>query len=130
MTNLFRGRVAEALLVSMGVVEPECEKAREPLECEIAAELGREVGGLLESRDFDILLDKRLSHFWDGAFGVLERELSLPSWCSSTSSAIMVFPLDLLMLLFMTFAAFSERERPKRSEGRAGNRSGGLKEKA
>lgn len=64
-TNLFRGREAEVLLGSMGVVEPVCEKANDPLECEITAELGREVAGLLESRDFDTLLDKRRSHFWD-----------------------------------------------------------------
>lgn len=61
---------------------------------------------------------------------MLARELSLPSGGTSTSSAMPVVPLALLKLLFTMFAAFSERERPKRSDGRAGNGSGEENEKA
>lgn len=60
---------------------------------------------------------------------MLARELSLPSGGTAMSSA-MPMPLALLMLLFTMFAAFSEWERPKRSDGRAGNRSVGWNEKA
>lgn len=130
MTSLFRGCEVGPLPGNMGVVDPAWEKAKEPLECEIAADEGREAGVLLESRDFDILLDKRRSHFCDGAFGVLARELSLPSGRSLKSSLMARLPLDFPMLLFTMFAAFSDWERLKRSEGRAGKRSGGVKEKA
>jgi hypothetical protein len=65
LTSLFRGWEVEAILGSMGVVEPECEKANEPLECEMAADAGRDRGAMLESRDFVILLDKRRSHVCD-----------------------------------------------------------------
>jgi DNA invertase Pin-like site-specific DNA recombinase len=61
---------------------------------------------------------------------VLPRELSLPSGSTDTSSAMMTLPLALLKLLFTMFAALSERERLKRSEGRAENRSCGVNEKA
>lgn len=46
---------------NIGVVEPAYEKAIEPLDCEIAAEPGRDGGVRLESRDADMLLDKRRS---------------------------------------------------------------------
>ena len=45
----------------IGVVEPVCENAIEPLDCETAEEPGREVGVRLESREADMLLDKRRS---------------------------------------------------------------------
>ena len=45
------------LLGKIGVVEPACENATEPFECETAADPGRDPW--LESRD--MLLDKRLS---------------------------------------------------------------------
>ena len=115
---------------SMGVVEPECEKANEPLECEMTADAGRDLGAILESRDLVILLDKRRSHVRDWAFGVLPRELSLPSGGTGMSSVMTRLPLALLKLLFTMFAALSERERVKRSAGRVANRSCGAKEKA
>lgn len=114
---------------NMGVVDPECENAYEPLECEITADAGREFGVRLESRDFDMLLEKRRSHFCDWALGVLARELSLPSGGTTTSSAMTTLPLALLRLLFTMFAAFSDWERLKRSVGRAENRSEWLKAK-
>jgi len=117
------------MLGNMGVVDPACENAYEPLECEITADTGREIGVRLESRDFVMLLDKRRSHFCDWAFGVLARELSLPSGGTTTSSAMTTLPLALLRLLFTMFAAFSDWERPKRSVGRAANRSEWLKAK-
>jgi hypothetical protein len=130
LTSLFRGWEVEAILGSMGVVEPECEKANEPLECEMTADAGRDLGAMLESRDFVILLDKRRSHVCDWTFGVLPRELSLPSGCTDTSSAMITLPLALLKLLFTMFAALSERERVKRSAGRAEKRSRGVNVKA
>lgn len=63
MTSLFRGCEVGPLPGNMGVVDPAWEKAKEPLECDTAAEEGREAGVLLESRDLDTLLDKRRSHF-------------------------------------------------------------------
>ena len=60
-TNLFRGKAGGVLSGNMGVVEPACENATEPFDCETAAEPGRDVGVWLESRDVDILLDKRRS---------------------------------------------------------------------
>lgn len=119
------------MLGSIGVVDPVLENVYEPLEKDIEAEAGRDVAGRLESRDLVMLVDKRRSHFCDWAFGVLDRELSLPSGGTLESLAIPVFPLVLLRLLFIMFAACSECERPKYSAGRAGNRSDGpkLKEK-
>lgn len=93
---------------SMGVVDPVCENVYEPLEKEIEAEAGRDVAGRLESRDLVMLVDKRRSHFCGWAFGVLDRELSLPSGGTLTSFAMPVFPLVLLKLLFTMFAACSE----------------------
>lgn len=123
MTNLFRGCDVDSIFGSMGVVDPVCEKAYEPLEWEITADTGREFGARLESRDFDMLLEKRRSHFCDWAFGVLARELSLPSGGTTTSSAMITLPPALPRLLFTMFAAFSDWERPKRSIGRAEKRS-------
>lgn len=96
------------MLGSMGVVDPVLENANEPLEKEIVAEAGRDNGGRLESRDLVMLVDKRRSHFCDWVFGVLARELSLPSGGTLASLAMPVFPLVLLKLLFTMFAAFSE----------------------
>lgn len=62
LTSLFLGWETDWLPGNMGVVDPECEKVQEPLECETTAEAGRDVVVLLESRDFDTLLDKRRSH--------------------------------------------------------------------
>lgn len=129
MTNLFRGCDVGSVFGSMGVVDPVCENAYEPLECETTADTGRELGVRLESRDFDILAEKRRSHFCDWAFGVLARELSLPSGGTTTSSAITTLPLALLRLLFTRFAALSDWDRPKRSVGRVENRSEWLKAK-
>jgi hypothetical protein len=129
LTSLFRGCEVDSILDNMGVVDPVCEKAYEPLECEITADTGRELGVRLESRDFDMLFEKRRSHFCDWAFGVLARELSLPSGGTTTSSAMTTLPLAWLRLLFTMFAAFSDWERPKRSVGRAENRSEWLKAK-
>jgi hypothetical protein len=112
LTSLFRGCEVDSIFGSMGVVDPVCEKAYEPLECEITADTGRELGVRLESRDFDMLFEKRRSHFCDWAFGG-----------TTTSSAMTTLPLALLRLLFTMFAAFSDWERPKRSVGRAENRS-------
>ena len=61
---------------------------------------------------------------------MLPCELSLPSGITDASSAMMTLPLALLKLLFTIFAALSERERLKRSAGRAEKRSRGVNEKA
>lgn len=53
------------MLGNMGVVDPVCEKANEPLEWEITADAGREPGVRLESRDLLMLVEKRRSHFCD-----------------------------------------------------------------
>lgn len=45
----------------MGVVEPVCENATEPFDCEIAEDPGRDTAVWLESRDVDSPLDKRRS---------------------------------------------------------------------
>ena len=60
-TSLLGGSAGGVLSGNIGVVEPEYEKATEPLDCEMAAEPGREGGVRLESRDADMLLDKRRS---------------------------------------------------------------------
>ena len=96
----------------------------------MTAEAGRDLGAMLESRDLVILLDRRRSHVWGWTFGVLPCELSLPSGITDASSAMMTLPLALLKLLFTMFAALSERERLKRSAGRAEKRSRGVNEKA
>jgi hypothetical protein len=132
LTSLLRGWEVEveAILGSMGVVEPEWEKANEPLECEMTADAGRDRGAMLESRDLVILLDRRRSHVWGWTFGVLPCELSLPSGGTDTSSAMITLPLALLKLLFTMCAALSERERLKRSAGRAEKCSRGVNWKA
>jgi hypothetical protein len=60
---------------------------------------------------------------------VLARELSLSSGGPTTLSAMTTLPLVLVRLLFTMFAALSDWERPKRSVGRAENRSEWLKAK-
>lgn len=76
---------------SMGVVEPEVEKAMEPLECETAAEPGRECEAWLESREVDTLLDRRRSQERGrDAVGVLAGEaLSSPSRVPRRSVAML-----------------------------------------
>jgi hypothetical protein len=115
---------------SMGVVEPVCENASDPFEGVIKADTGRELGVRLESLDLLMLVEKRRSHPRGCAFGVLARELSLPSGGTASSSAMPVATLALLRLFFIMFAAFSEWERPRRSDGRVEKGSVELKEKA
>jgi hypothetical protein len=55
--------------VRIGLVDPACDKVNEALECERAEVLGRD-GARLESRDPDMLPDKRRSHVCDDAFGI------------------------------------------------------------
>lgn len=66
LTSLFRasGGGVESRMLSrnMGSVESVCERASEPFDCEMAAEFGRDIVVWLESRDVDMLLDKRRSH--------------------------------------------------------------------
>ena len=60
-TSLFRGRDGGVWVSNIGVVDPACENATDPFECEIAAEAGRDTGEL-ESRER--LLDSRRSQDW------------------------------------------------------------------
>ena len=84
-TSLLGGNGGGVLSGSIGVVEPACEKAIEPLEYETAAEPGRDMGVWLDSRELDKLLDKRRIHDRGRAFGVPARN-ALPSSRSATRS--------------------------------------------
>ena len=64
-TSLFGAEAGVVVTGNMGVDEPACEKASEPLEWETAAEPGREVGVRLLSRDVDMPLDNRRNQVWD-----------------------------------------------------------------
>ncbi len=55
-TSLFGGKGGGVLLGIIGVVQPACENAADPFECETAAEAGRDTGEF-ESREK--LLDRR-----------------------------------------------------------------------
>lgn len=111
-TSLFGGSEDGGVAAwNMGVVEPECEKACGPLDCEMAADPGREVGVLLESRDDVIEVDKRRSQRCGCGLGVLARDPSLPS--ARTAMSPLVLTLDRgSKLLFTSDFAFSEWERP------------------
>lgn len=61
-TSLFGGSACGVVSGKIGVVDPACEKAIEPFECETAAEPGRDMGVELDSRELDMLLDRRRIH--------------------------------------------------------------------
>lgn len=61
LTSLLGGSGGGVLSGNIGVMDPALEKATDPFEYDTAAEPGREVGARLESREVDMLLDKRRS---------------------------------------------------------------------
>lgn len=100
---------------SIGVEEPACEKAIDPLECEMAEEPGREMGVWLDSRELVMLLDKRRIHDRGRVFGVTAR-VPLPSSRSTTRSNARSLPMLKLVLgvsvLFCPTLALPERVFP------------------
>jgi Zn-finger nucleic acid-binding protein len=97
-TNLLGGSGGGVLSGSIGVVEPACEKAIEPLEYDTAAEPGRDMGVWLDSRELDMLLDKRRIHERGRAFGVPARD-ALPSSRSAIRSGARSAPMLKLVLV-------------------------------
>lgn len=89
LTSLFGGSGDDEEVVvsgNMGVVDPECENATEPFECETAAEPGRDMGVWAESRDADMLLDRRRSQEVGCDVGVPVRDTPPPMVLSSPSA--------------------------------------------
>ena len=116
-TNLFGGSGTGVVSGKMGVVEPVCENAMDPFECEMAAEAGREMGVVLDSRELDMLLEKRRSHERGRVVGVPACEP--PPFASSrsgTRSAVrsaLILKLALgVSVLFCPTLAMPERAFP------------------
>lgn len=91
----------------MGAVESARFRVRDPGECDTTAEAGRDVAGLLESREFDTVLEKRRSHV-GCVTGVLARELSLPSGFHCVSRPMFRLRRVFSMLLLRADCTFSE----------------------
>ena len=132
LMSLFLGRAAGVWSGRIGVVEPVVDAALCPLAPGTAAEAGRDVGVLLDSRDVDTVLDRRRNQLRGRPLGVLARELSLPSGRNETSPLILPNPLPLTLalgskLFWMTDFAFSEWERPNGGAGKVWSLSGVLK---
>ena len=116
-TSLFGGSGTGVVSGKMGVVEPACENAIEPFECEMAAEPGREMGVVLDSRELDMLLEKRRSHERGRVVGVPACESPpLASARSGTRSTVRSAPILKLVLgvsvLFCPTLAMPERAFP------------------
>lgn len=111
-TNLFGGSGNGVLSGSIGVVEPACEKAIEPFECEMAEEPGRDMGVEVDSRELDMLLDKRRIHDRGRLFGVTARD-PLPSSGSAIIRSAPTLKLVLgVKVLFCPTLALADRAFP------------------
>jgi hypothetical protein len=103
-TSLFGGSGGGVLSGSIGVVDPACEKAIEPFECETAAEPGRDMGVEVDSRELDMLLDKRRIHDRGRVFGVAVRDGGPSSGSAARSAPILKLVLGVNILFCPTLA--------------------------
>ena len=134
-TSLFGGSGSGVPSGSIGVVDPACEKAIEPAECETAADPGRDMGVEVDSRDMDMLLDKRRIHDRGREFGVAVRD-GVPSSGSTNRSGARSAPILKLVrgvsVLFCPTLALLDRAFPlgpslnERAVGGVENAKGGL----
>ena len=133
-TSLFGGSGNGVRSGNIGVVDPACEKAMEPFECETAAEPGRDMGVEVDSRELDMLLDKRRIHDRGRVFGVAVRDGG-PSSGSAVRSGARSAPILKLVLgvniLFCPTLALLDRAFPfgpslsERAVGGVENAKGG-----
>ena len=119
---------------NIGVVDPACEKAMEPFECETAAEPGRDMGVEVDSRELDMLLDKRRIHDRGRVFGVAVRDGGPSSGSAARSGARSAPILKLVLgvnILFCPTLALLDRAFPfgpslnERAVGGVENAKGG-----